>query len=80
MRIFDSISSGPPQEARDSHQRLVRQNQLNRILAFTGLTIDDVVNHPIARNQVRGFFKLTRWMDRRLEIRELEKQWNPLRA
>jgi len=56
--------------------RIIR-SRLNRILAFTGLSIDDVVNSRIAKNHVRGYFKLSRFIERRDEIVELEKQWNP---
>lgn len=59
-------------------RQVILQKRLNRILAFTGLTIDDVVNSPIARNQVRGYYKLSTLIDRRMEIVELEQQWNPL--
>jgi len=57
-------------------REIVIERRLTRILAFTGLTIDDVVNNPIAKNQVRGYFKLSKWMDRREEVVELERQWN----
>jgi hypothetical protein len=64
----------------DASPALVRHvvvNRLNRVLAFTGLTIDDVVNNPVAKNQVRGYFKLAKLIDRRSEIVDLERQWNP---
>ncbi len=61
------------------NERLVIQKALDRILAFTGLTIDDVVNSPIARNKVRAFYKLHRWIDRESDILDLERQWNPTR-
>lgn len=50
---------------------------LRRILAFTGRSIDDVVNNPIARNQVHGYYKLHRQIERAGEVRDLESQWNP---
>ena len=50
---------------------------LRRILAFTGRSIDDVVNDPIARNQVHGYYKLHRQIERAGEVRDLETQWNP---
>jgi hypothetical protein len=54
----------------------LRQSALHRILAFTGRSIDDVVNDPIARNQVWAYYKLSRQIDRAGEITELERQWN----
>lgn len=55
-----------------------RQNSLQRVLSHTGKTIDDVINCPIARNLVRGYYKLSCDIDRRGEMIELERQWNPL--
>jgi hypothetical protein len=37
-----------------------------------------VINNPIARREVAGYFKLHRQIERVSEIRELERQWNPL--
>jgi hypothetical protein len=55
------------------------QNSLRRVLAFTGHTIDDVVNDPVAKMKVLGFYKLHRWVERENETSDLERQWNPLR-
>ena len=54
-------------------------NSLRRVLAFTGHTIDDVVNSPVAKMRVLGFYKLHRWVARENETSDLERQWNPLR-
>jgi hypothetical protein len=50
---------------------------LNRVLEFTRLSIHDVVNDPIAKNMVLGYWKLSRQIDRSSEVTELERQWNP---
>ena len=66
----------------DAHPKVsyvLNQRVLHRVLNFTGRTIDDVVNCPIAKNQVRGYFKLHRFVQRRCEVRDLERQWNPAR-
>jgi hypothetical protein len=55
----------------------VVQRPLNRVLAFTGRTIDDVVNDPMVKNQVYGYYKLYRQIERAGEVRDLERQWNP---
>ena len=55
------------------------QSALRRVLAFTGHTIDDVVNDPVAKARVLGFYKLHRWVGRENEVSDLERQWNPLR-
>ena len=60
-------------------QHLHRASQLRKLLNFSGWSIDDVVNNRHAKNDLLRWYKLTRWTDRRLEIRELEKQWNPLK-
>jgi hypothetical protein len=52
------------------------QRPLQRILAFTRRSIDDVVNDPIAKREVLGYYKLHRHVQRRMETRELERQWN----
>ena len=54
----------------------VVQRPLTRVLAFIGRTIDDVVNDPIVKNQVYGYYKLHRRIERSNEIRDLERQWN----
>ena len=58
--------------------QVIVQKVLHRVLAFTGRTIDDVINDPIARHHVRGYFKLHRWVERESEISEMERAWNPL--
>ena len=55
----------------------VVQRPLNRVLSFTGRTIDDVVNDPMVKNQVYGYYKLYRQIERAAEVRDLERQWNP---
>ena len=57
---------------------IVVHQPLRRILAFTGLSIDDVIDHPIARNTVYAYYKLHKQVQRVYEIVDLERQWNPL--
>ena len=52
------------------------QHPLRRVFAFTRRSIDDVINDPIARNEVTAFYKLHRWVQRECEISDLERQWN----
>lgn len=54
------------------------QRTLHRLLAFTGRTIDDVVNCPIAKREILGYWKVQRQIDRATAVSELESQWNPL--
>jgi hypothetical protein len=66
-----------PNDAGDARTEFVLvQRPLQRILAFTRRSIDDVVNDPIAKNEVLGYFKLHRQIQRSVETRELERQWN----
>ena len=51
---------------------------LDRILTYTGYTIDDVVDNPIAKHAVLGYYKLYRQVERGCEIVDLERQWNPI--
>lgn len=59
-----------------SPQCVLNEQPLRRVLAFTGRSIDDVVNCPIAKRQVIGFYKLHRQVERSCEITELERWWN----
>lgn len=71
---FARLTGGSPRTTYVLHRKA-----LDRILAFTGRTIDDVVNSPIVKNQVIGYYKLHKWIDRAGEVSELERQWNPLK-
>jgi hypothetical protein len=65
-------------EAGDRTEFLLIQRPLRRILAFTRRSIDDVVNDPIAKREVLGYYKLHKQVCRSLEVRELERQWNSM--
>jgi hypothetical protein len=69
-----SLPAAAPDGQRSEY--VVVQRPLRRVLAFTRRTIDDVINCPIARNEVMGYYKLYRWVQRGCEIRDLERQWN----
>lgn len=56
-----------------------RADQMRRLLAFAGRSIDEVVNCPVARREVISYFRVGRQMTRLAEIDALERQWNPLR-
>jgi hypothetical protein len=59
-------------------EHVLMQRPLHRVLAFTGRSIDDVVNSPVVKREVLGYFKLHKWVNRQSEISELERQWNAL--
>jgi hypothetical protein len=54
------------------------QHALRRILNFTGHSIDDVVNNPVAHRTVLVYYRMQKLVERRAEITELERQWNPV--
>ena len=62
----------PPQQG---HEIIVVQKKLNRVLAATGHTIDDVVNSPVIKRKILGFYKLHNWVERQSEISDLNRQW-----
>lgn len=62
----------------DPLESVVLQRVLNRVLAFTGRTIDDVVNDPVAKGEVLGYYKLLRQVERGCEVVDLERWWNPV--
>jgi hypothetical protein len=78
LRIFGwrgRESHDPPPPALEM---VMVRKPLDRVLAFTGRTIDDVVNCPVAKRDVIGYYKLHRWVERQSEIVDLERQWNHL--
>ncbi len=63
-------------QAEEAHTHLVQvRRPLRRVLAVAGKSIDDVVNCPVAKNQVLGYYKLHRQVERACEISELERWW-----
>ena len=73
-----SIANFPaPEQPRASF--VLKQHELRRLLNFAGWTIDDVVQNPIARRDVRNWYKLHRATQRRLDVLELEQHWNGIR-
>ncbi|HVT90687.1 MAG TPA: hypothetical protein VHD56_17665 [Tepidisphaeraceae bacterium] len=67
-----------PKPAGTASEHILVRHVLHRVLAFTRRTIHDVINDPIARNQVIGYYKLHRWIERESEISDLERQWNSI--
>ncbi|MGC4034047.1 MAG: hypothetical protein QM754_20390 [Tepidisphaeraceae bacterium] len=75
---FSPFRPGGRQHDEQGTTHIMRHRAFARLLAFAGLTIDDVVNNPVAKRAVYNWFKTDRRLHRRLEVLELEKQWNPL--
>ena len=81
MSLFNSLGIGVPrleQPAGVRSELTMVHRPLRRVMAFLGCSIDQLCNDPIVKNQVFGYFKLYKEINRRGEIRELERQWNPV--
>jgi hypothetical protein len=65
------------QQSGNDTELVLVQRPLHRIFTFLGYSIDDVVENPIAKNAVLGYYKLSRQIERSSEIVDLERQWNP---
>lgn len=80
MSLFNTLGIGSPrlqQPALDRSELLTLHRPLRRVMAFLRCSIDQVCNDPIIKNQVFGYFKLYKEINRRSDIRDLERQWNP---
>lgn len=75
--LFINPPEGAERRAPDATHVMV-QRRLARLLAFSGHSIDDVVNCGASKRLVAGYFKLERSLARRTALLELERQWNPL--
>ena len=60
-------------------RHVLAQRRMVRLLAFSGRSIDDVVNCGVSKRLVAGYFKLEKTLARQLVTAELELQWNPMR-
>ena len=71
--------AGPAVSGSSDHLRQISMVALalHRVLEFTGHSIDEVINDPIVRNEVVGYYKLYRYVERRCEAVDLERWWNP---
>jgi len=74
--LFNFRRPLPPPRMDGATQVVQPQRALRRVLDFTGKSIDDVVNDPMAKRVVQGYFKLHKWVQREVEIGDLERQWN----
>jgi hypothetical protein len=82
MSVFNSLGIGVPrlvQPGTDRHEYVMVHRPLRRVMAFLGCSIDQVCDDPIVKGQVVGYFKLYKEINRRTEVRDLERQWNPSR-
>ncbi len=76
--LFSFVRRSLPVEVIDPTEHLLIQRPLRRVLAFTGRSIDDVVNDSIVKREVLGYYKLHKQIHRAGEVRDLERQWNDI--
>jgi hypothetical protein len=67
-----------PADSEPGREHVMVQRPLKRVLAFTGRSIDEVVNDPIAKREILGYYKLYKQVQRGCEVVDLERWWNPL--
>ena len=80
MSLLNSLGISSPrlsQPALDRSELVTLHRPLRRVMAFVGCSIDQLCNDPIVKNQVFGYFKLYKEINRSSEISDLERQWNP---
>ncbi len=68
-QAFDAFQGG-----RTEHVMI--QRPLQRVLEFRRRSIDDVVNNPMVKNEIRLYWKYHKQIARQGEVVELERQWN----
>ena len=82
MALFKSNPAGLPDAGGESANELLlpadAHPRLRRVMAFCGLTWDDLRTCEIARRRVAFYLGVDREVGRRAEIADLERQWNPL--
>lgn len=59
-------------------EHVMLERPLQRLLSFRRRSIDEVVNSPLVKNEIRLYWKYHKQIIRQGEISELEKQWNSL--
>lgn len=57
-------------------EHVILQRPLRRVLEFRRRSIDDVVNSPVVKNEIRLYWKYHKQIVRHGEVFELERQWN----
>ena len=65
-----------PRHDADRTEHVMIQRPLQRVLAFRGRSIDDVVNDRLVKNEIVGYWKLYKQIERSSEVVDLERQWN----
>ena len=83
MALFDNDAAGLPAPSGGGHELLVPRDadrRLARVLAFCGLDLSDVLGCPVARRTAQFYLAVDAEVERRAEVLDLERQWNPTGA
>lgn len=56
-------------------EMVITQHPLQRVLAFTGHSLNELSN-PIIYNKVMGYYRLAGEIERACEVVDLERWWN----
>ena len=79
MSLLSGLGIPSPRASRtdgDRTEHVMIQRPLQRVLAFRGRSIDDVVNDRLVKNEIYGYWKLYKQVERTCEVVDLERQWN----
>ena len=76
MSLFNTTPRVRPFDDVGRTEYVELHRPLRRVLAFTRRSIDDVVNSSVAKAEVLGYYKLSKWIERRSEIVDLDRQWS----
>ncbi len=76
MSLFGTTPRVRPLADAGRTEHVEVQRPLRQVLSYTRRSIDDVVNDPVAKAEVLGYYKLHRWIRRRCEIVDLDRQWS----
>jgi hypothetical protein len=80
MSLLSGLGIPSPRRSRldaDRTEHVMIQRPLQRVLAFRGRSIDDVVNSRLVKNEIYGYWSLYKQVERTCEVVDLERQWNP---
>ena len=80
LELLGISSPGAYAEQSQRIEHVIVLRPLHRVLHFSRQSIDDVINSPISKNLVLGYFKLYKEVHRTCEAVDLERQWNPTGA
>jgi hypothetical protein len=68
LRILGIGSSGPvTSDGTARYQQAISRLALRRILRYRKRTIDDIINNPLVKMEVLGWYRMSRFVERRCD-------------